>query len=161
MSISKDEFKAALGRFASGVTVVTTKDAKGELHGLTVSAFCSVSLEPPLVLICIEKKTGSYHAFVESEKFVVNILSESQEHISNQFAFKHEDKFDGISFQDGIDDLPVLEGCLVNLECRQKYSYDGGDHTIFVGEIHQIHVSDGQPLTYFHGNYHQLNNHQS
>ena len=156
MPISKDEFNAALGRFTSGVTVVTTKDAHGDLHGITVSAFCSVSLEPPLILICIEKKTGSHHAFVEAKKFVVNILAEGQEEISNQFAFRHEDKFEGISFRYGIDELPILDDCLVNLECRLKDSYDGGDHTIFVGEIHQAHVSDKNPLTYFHGNYHQL-----
>jgi flavin reductase (DIM6/NTAB) family NADH-FMN oxidoreductase RutF len=157
MPISKDEFKAALGRFASGVTVITTKDAHGDLHGITVSAFCSVSLEPPMILVCIEKKTGSHHAFVEAKKFVVNILAEEQAEVSNQFAFKHEDKFEGISFHYGIDELPVLEGCLANLECHLKYSYDGGDHTIFVGEIQNAHLSDGKPLTYFHGNYHQIN----
>lgn len=156
MTISKDEFKASLGRFASGVTVVTTKDTDGKLHGLTVSAFCSVSLKPPLILVCIHKQTGSYHAFEKSKQFVVNILSAEQEHISNQFAKQHEDKFEGIPFQKGLEDLPVLEDCLVNLECRLKHSYDGGDHTIFVGEIQRTHVSEGNPLTYFQGNYHRI-----
>jgi len=156
MTISKDEFKASLGRFASGVTVVTTKDASGKLHGLTVSAFCSVSLEPPLILVCVHKETGSYDAFEESKHFVVNILSAEQEQISNQFASRLEDKFKGISFQTGIEDLPVLNGCLVNLECRLKDAYDGGDHTIFIGEIHQARVSDGNPLTYFQGRYRQI-----
>ena len=156
MAITNEEFRASLGRFASGVTVVTTKDGAGELHGLTVSAFCSVSMNPPLILVCIQKTTGSYHAFEESKVFVVNILSESQKDISNQFAFKHEDKFAGISYQKGIEDLPVLDDCLVNLECQLKHSYDGGDHTIFVGEIVKTTVRDGKPLSYFHGNYHQL-----
>ncbi len=156
MAISKDEFRDSLGRFASGVTVVTTKDGSGKLHGLTVSAFCSVSLEPPLILICIDKQIGSHHALKDSQHFVVNILSENQQHLSNQFASKRENKFEGISFQTGIADLPVLDGCLVNLECSLRHCYDGGDHTIFVGEIQQTYVSDGNPLTYFHGHYRQF-----
>jgi flavin reductase (DIM6/NTAB) family NADH-FMN oxidoreductase RutF len=156
MTISKDEFRASLGRFVSGVTVVTTKDTSGKLHGLTVSAFCSVSLEPPLILVCVHKETGSHYAFEESKLFVVNILAEDQQHLSNQFASPREDKFEGVSFRNGIEDLPVLEGCLVNLECRLKHAYDGGDHTIFVGEIHRAHLLEGNPLTYFQGSYRQI-----
>ena len=154
--ITKEEFKAALGRFASGVTVVTTKDANGHRHGLTVSAFCSVSLEPPLILICILKSTGSYHAFRESGFFAVNILSESQQEISNRFAAHLDDKFAGIEYREGIAGIPVLLNCLVNLECRLKNSYDGGDHTIFIGEIEEATFRDRRPLLYFHGNYRKL-----
>src|SRR5215218_10166562 len=93
MPVSPDEFKDALSRFASGVTVVSTKDASGKLHGITVSAFCSVSLEPPMVLICIEKATGSHSAFEESGVFIVNILSASQSSTSERFAAPFEDKF--------------------------------------------------------------------
>lgn len=157
MSISKEEFRASLGRFASGVTVVTTKAGDGHLHGLTVSAFCSVSLNPPLILVCIEKKTGSYHAFQESNAFVVNVLSESQIDVSNHFASHLEDKFTGMEYAEGIEGIPVLKNCIVNLECRLAYSYDGGDHTIFVGHIEKTHVSDGEPLVYFHGNYREIN----
>jgi flavin reductase (DIM6/NTAB) family NADH-FMN oxidoreductase RutF len=96
MPISNDEFRAALGSFASGVTVVTTMDGAGRAHGITVSAFCSVSLEPHLVLICIEKSTASHYAFEESGMFVVNILSEDQPAISERFASPNIDKFDGI-----------------------------------------------------------------
>lgn len=156
MSISSDEFKAALSRFASGVTVVTTKDAAGMLYGITVSAFCSVSLDPPLVLVSISKNTGSHHAFGESGAFVVNVLSESQQEISNHFASHNEDKFSGFIYDEGIDGLPILRGCLVNLECRLKHSYDGGDHTIFIGEIEKSAAYEGGPLLYFHGAYRKL-----
>lgn len=155
--ITNGEFRAALGRFASGVTVVTTKDNAGKLHGMTVSAFCSVSMNPPLILICILKDTPCYSAFEESKAFVVNILSENQEYLSNHFASRHHDKFSGIDYKPGVLDLPVLNDCLVNLECRLKHSYDGGDHTIFVGEIEKAKVSDGKPLLYWLGKYREIN----
>ena len=157
MSISKEEFRRALSRFASGVTVVTTKDNSGKLYGITVSAFCSVSLEPPLVLVCIEKTAGSHHAFEQSGVFVVNILRENQQTISNHFASHSDNKFSGISYRSGIEDLPVLEDALVNLECRLRYSHEGGDHTIYVGEIENATIKDGNPLLYSHGDYRKIN----
>ncbi len=156
--ITNDEFKAALGRFASGVTVVTTKDSDDNLHGLTVSAFSSVSMSPPLILVCILKRTGSYTSFGESKAFVVNILDESQQQISNHFASHLDDKFSGQTYQLNENGLPVLNDCLVNLECNLKHSYDGGDHTIFVGEIEKVKVSDGKPLLYWSGKYQELSN---
>jgi flavin reductase (DIM6/NTAB) family NADH-FMN oxidoreductase RutF len=156
MPISRDEFRAALGRFASGVTVVTTKDPDGRLHGITVSAFCSVSLEPPLILVCIENNTGSHHAFEQSNSFVVNILREDQQYISDRFASYLPDKFADVKYHAGIDDLPVLEDVLANLECRLINSHAGGDHTIYVGEIERATVNNGKPLVYWHGNYRQL-----
>jgi flavin reductase (DIM6/NTAB) family NADH-FMN oxidoreductase RutF len=153
LKISKDEFRAALGRFPSGVTVVTTRDNENRLHGITVSAFCSVSLEPPLILVCIEKTAGSHRAFEESEAFVVNILREDQQHVSDLFASNSHDKFDNLKTRPGIENLPVLEDALVSLECRVASAYDGGDHTIYVGEIAAATVNDGQPLVYFHGRY--------
>lgn len=154
--ISNDEFRSALSRFASGVTVVTTKDAAGKFHGMTVSAFCSVSMEPPLVLVSILKTTPCYHAFEESKVFAVNILSEGQQAISNHFANRHDDKFDGIEYEEGIYGLPILNGCLANLECKLRHSYDGGDHTIFVGQIEKATVHEGKPLVYFRGKYREI-----
>jgi flavin reductase (DIM6/NTAB) family NADH-FMN oxidoreductase RutF len=154
--ISKDEFRRALSRFASGVTVITTKDASGHLHGITVSAFCSVSLEPPLILICIDKHTGSHHAFEENEFFAVNILREDQQHYSDHFASHLSDKFDGIEFYKNANGIPVLKSVLVNLECRRVNAHDNGDHTIFVGQIERATVNDGEPLVYWHGNYRKL-----
>ncbi len=157
MPINKDEFRAALGRFASGVTVVTTKDDDGKLYGLTVSAFCSVSLEPPLILVCIEKTTGSHRALKEGDFFAVNILKESQQHYSDQFASYLPDKFDGIEFEINENGIPILQNTLANLECRLVNACGGGDHTIFVGEIEKSRISDGKPLIYFHGNYRKMN----
>lgn len=154
--ISKDEFRHALGRFASGVTVITTVDKRGHRHGITVSAFCSVSLAPPLILICIEKNTGSHHAFEENEFFAVNILREDQQHYSDRFASHLPDKFDGIEFDENERGIPILKDVLVNLECRRVNANPGGDHTIYVGEIERAHITDGNPLVYFHGNYRQL-----
>ncbi len=156
MPISRDEFRAALGRFASGVTVVTTKDPDGRLHGITVSAFCSVSLEPPLILVCIEKNTGSHYAFEQSNSFVVNILREDQQYISDRFASYLSDKFAETKYHLGIDDLPVLEDVLANLECRLVNSHASGDHTIYVGEIERATLNNGKPLVYWHGNYREL-----
>lgn len=148
MAISNDEFRAALSRFPSGVTVVTTKDADGTFHGITVSAFCSLSLEPLLVLICIEKSAGSHDAIEESKAFVVNILSSAQIELSEQFASPLPYKFDGVFYRLGIDGIPVIAGVVASLECRLKQVCDGGDHTIFVGEVENVSTNDGYPLVY-------------
>lgn len=154
--ISKDEFRQALGRFASGVTVVTAKDASGRLHGITVSAFCSVSLEPPLILVCIDVNTGSHRALTETDAFVVNILRQDQQRLSDRFASYLPDKFEAVKYRSGINDLPVLEDALANLECRLINSHPNGDHTIFVGQIERATVGTGEPLVYFRGNYRRL-----
>ena len=153
MPVSADEFRNALSRFPSGVNVVTTKDAAGKPHGLTVSAFCSVSLAPPLVLICIEGTTDSHAAFAESEVFVVNVLRDSQQYLSEQFAAPAEDKFEAVEFRSGIDGVPVLIDALANIECRLKHIYGGGDHTIYVGEVETVTINEGSPLLYFHHDY--------
>lgn len=156
MPITQDEFRAALSRFASGVSVVTTIDGNGIFHGITVSAFCSVSLEPPLVLICVEKTTGSHAAIAASEFFAVNILSVGQEGISERFASLTNNKFDGVETRPGIGNVPIFEHALVNIECSLRSSHEGGDHTIFVGEVIKLSIRDSSPLVYFHGNYHTL-----
>ena len=142
-----------MSRFASGVTVVSTKDSAGKLHGITVSAFCSVSLEPPMVLICIEKSTVSHYAFEESGVFVVNILRDSQSDASERFAAPSTDKFEDVEFEPGIDGIPVLKDALANLECRLTFSYHGGDHSIFVGQVENVTVREGDPLVYFQHEY--------
>lgn len=153
MTVTEEQFRAALGSFASGVTVVTTKDARGKLLGITVSAFCSVSLSPPMVLICIEKTAGSHYAFEESNVFVVNVLREGESAISELFASQKDDKFEGLEFTPGIEGVPILHHTLASLECRVKFSYHGGDHSIFVGEVENVKVDNGQPLLYFRSRY--------
>ena len=153
MPVTSQEFRSALSRFPSGVTVVTTRDTEGRFHGITVSAFCSLSLEPPRVLICIEKTTGSHEALAESKAFVVNMLSAKQQKVSERFASLIENKFEGTDFEIGLDGIPVILGCIANLECRVTNSYDGGDHSIFVGEVEKASVHDGDPIVYFRSDY--------
>jgi flavin reductase (DIM6/NTAB) family NADH-FMN oxidoreductase RutF len=156
MPVSEDEFRSALSCFASGVSIVTTIDAAGNLHGLTVSAFCSVSLSPPLVLICIEKITASHFAFQESNAFVVNILDEEQASLSEHFATPFDDKFGVVDFRPGIGGIPVITNTLASLECRVRNAFDGGDHSIFVGEVENITVKNGKPLVYFRSEYRMI-----
>lgn len=153
MPVTSEEFRSALSRFPSGVTVVTTRDGEERFHGITVSAFCSLSLDPPRVLICIEKTTGSHEALIESQAFVVNMLGDGQREVSERFASMIENKFDGIDFETGLDGIPVLLGCIANLECRVVNAFDGGDHSIFVGEVEKATVHDGDPILYFRGDY--------
>lgn len=156
MAVTSEEFRAALSRFPSGVTVVTTHDTEGRFYGITVSAFSSLSLEPPRVLICVEKTTGSHAALETSRAFVVNILSDSQRELSERFASQIEDKFEMVEFSEGIDGIPVLSGCIANLECRLTDFYDGGDHSIFVGEVEKAAVHDGDPILYFRSDYRSI-----
>lgn len=153
MPVTAEEFRAALSRFPSGVTVVTTRDAGERFHGITVSAFCSLSLEPPRVLICVEKTTGSHEALLGSQAFVVNVLGAGQREVSERFASMIENKFEEIDFETGLDGIPVLLGCIATLECRVTDAHDGGDHSIFVGEIEKAMIQDGDPLLYFRSDY--------
>jgi flavin reductase (DIM6/NTAB) family NADH-FMN oxidoreductase RutF len=156
MPVSSDEFRSALSRFASGVTVVTSRAETGELYGITVSAFCSVSLRPPLILVSIEKGVASHEALHETNAFIVNILGNDQEYISEHFALPSPVEFEDVRTRPGLDGIPVLEDALVALECRVQHAYEGGDHTIFVGAVEQVTIRDGAPLVYFHGGYRNL-----
>ena len=156
MPVTENEFRQALSCFASGITVVTTKDAVGDPHGLTVSAFCSVSLAPPLVLICIERATASHHAFTESQAFVVNILDASHTYLSEQFAAPSGDKFENVNIRPGIFGIPLLTDAIANIECRLLTAHNGGDHSIFVGEVETTTIKEGGPLIYFQGEYRAL-----
>ena len=156
MGIGPEEFRRVLGHFASGVTVVTTWDADGRPTGLTASAFTSVSLTPPLVLICVDHQAQSYEALRAHGRFAVNILSADQDPLSRHFATTRPNKFAHIPFQKGARGLPLLPATLAHLECRTVYTYPGGDHTIFVGEVEAAAVGEGEPLLYYRGGYNRL-----
>lgn len=156
MSVSPDEFRSVLGRFPSGVTVVTTKDADGSDQGMTVSAFCSVSLEPPLVLICIEKTASVYDALTSAPGFVVNVLSAKQEQIARRFSIVDIDRFEGVGFSRTQNGIAVLDDVLGIIECRKFALHDAGDHTIIVGEVEATRAENGSPLMYYRGVYAQL-----
>lgn len=152
--IPEEEFKALMTKFAAGVTVVTTRDASGDLWGLTATAFTSVSLNPPLCLVCIDKKTASHDPIESSGVFAVNFLSDQQEEVSNTFASRRDDKFDNVKHEAGPSTgCPVFPEALAWLECETKHVYDGGDHNIFVGEIKKTGLNTGQPLLYWNGSY--------
>lgn len=155
MAIDAGGFKKAMSRWASGVTVVTAEH-NGVRHGITVSAFSSLSLDPPLVLICIGKSAPAHDTIRKGERFVVNLLAESQEALSNRFASKVDDRFEGVAVRTGNLGVPVIEGCLAAIECRLHETLPGGDHTIFVGEVVHADITDGAPLVYFQGAYRKM-----
>lgn len=156
MPVSKDEFRAALSRFISGVTVVTTLGKDNRPEGITVSAFSSVSLEPPLVLACIDKRASLHDHLTEGSYFAVNILAEDQQSASRLFASKDEDRFDGARYRWGVSGAPLLDGALACIECRVVHAYPGGDHTIIVGEVESTSIAEHKPLAYYRGGYAHL-----
>src|SRR5579859_6389640 len=137
MPIEKNQLRQVMGHFATGVTIITTFNKDGQMHGLTANAFTSVSLEPPLLLISVDKKAESYPAFEESKVFTVNILADEQEALSRKFAVSGGNKFEGVGFHTGANGVPILEGTLAYIECKLYASYEGGDHTLYLGEIEQ------------------------
>jgi flavin reductase (DIM6/NTAB) family NADH-FMN oxidoreductase RutF len=155
MPIDDAQFKAALSHFASGVTVVTTEHA-GKPYGMTVASFASLSLHPPLVLVCIEKSVKSHDAIALAGKFGVSILAQSQQDVSGRFASKVEDKFVGMSMRTGELGVPLVEGAICTLECRVQSQLPGGDHTIFVGEVVEAQTSEGAPLVYYRSGYREI-----
>ena len=156
MAITEEEFRHLLSRFASGVCVVTSRSCDGTFYGITVSAFSSVSLSPPLILICIEKTTASHDVLLNSGSFVVNLLAENQVHLSEHFAQPSGDKFDGIDFELNGSGLPELKNALGTLSCRMVHQFSAGDHTIFVGQVDNGFAEDSLPLIYFRGQYRKL-----
>ena len=156
MNVSAEEFRSVLGRFASGVTVVTTRGPDETDQGMTVSAFCSVSLDPPLVLICIEKNASVHRALTASDRFVVNILAVNQEQLARRFSIIDIDRFEGVGYSRSQHGIAILDDVLGVVECTRHAMYDGGDHTIILGEVEAAHVTSGSPLLYYRGGYSQL-----
>ncbi len=151
--IGPDEFRHLLGHFATGVTIVTTCDADGRPAGLTVSAFASLSLDPPLVLVCVDHKAQSYPALKDNRGFAVNILGLADEALSRRFASTRLDKFDGVAYRLSPLGLPVLESALAHVECTTVSRHLEGDHTIFVGRVESGAGDAGEPLLYHRGKY--------
>ena len=156
MPIDKNELRRVMGHFATGVTVITTLNKAGQLHGLTANAFTSVSLAPPLLLICVDKKAESYPSFEESKVFTVNVLGDEQEALSRRFAVSGGDKFQGVAYRLGANGAPILDGAIAHLECKLAAAYDGGDHTIYLGESQEAETRDGKPRLFFRGGYREL-----
>jgi flavin reductase (DIM6/NTAB) family NADH-FMN oxidoreductase RutF len=154
MSISSDDFKLALGRWATGVTVVTARDGD-KVHGMTVSAFTEVSLSPPLVLLCADKGTNTLPFIEAGQAFGVNVLARDQDAISNKFASKKEEwtRFEGLDYESGTTGAPLLAGVVSNFDCKLVATHDHGDHIVLVGEVVELRTFDRPPLLYFSGAY--------
>jgi flavin reductase (DIM6/NTAB) family NADH-FMN oxidoreductase RutF len=156
MPIERNELRRVMGHFATGVTIITTVSKDGVPFGLTANAFTSVSLDPPLLLISVDKKAESFPHFEESKVFTVNVLSEEQEGLSRKFAVSGGDKFQGVAYHTGANGVPILDGMLAYLECKLYAAYDGGDHTLFLGEIEQAETREVKPLLFYRGGYRSL-----
>ncbi|HEY1849421.1 MAG TPA: flavin reductase family protein [Candidatus Binataceae bacterium] len=156
MPIEKNQLRQVMGHFATGVTIITTVNKEGQLHGLTANAFTSVSLEPPLLLISVDKKAESWPAFEESKVFTVNILGDDQEALSRKFAVSGGNKFEGVAYRRGANGAAILEGALAFIECTLYAAYEGGDHSLYLGEIQEAAVREGKPLVFFRGGYRNL-----
>jgi flavin reductase (DIM6/NTAB) family NADH-FMN oxidoreductase RutF len=154
--VTSEEFRRACGRFATGVTIASVVDSKGSPHGLTVSSFTSVSLEPPLVLICLGHAVSVIEHFRVAKFFGINMLAEGQRELSDRFARKGQDRFDGLEWQPGETGVPLLPGALAAIECAVHQRVPSGDHDIFVGEMLRARVAEGNPLIHFAGRYRGL-----
>jgi flavin reductase (DIM6/NTAB) family NADH-FMN oxidoreductase RutF len=151
--ISPTAMREAMGRFAAGVTIITALDTTGTPAGCTVSAFSSVSLDPPLVLVCIDTSRFMHGLLTEGPGFAVNILSSLQAGLALSFARQSADKFAGVAHHPGYFGVPLVDGAIAHVQCTRHAVYDGGDHAIVVGRVFDIRVAAGEPLLYSSGRF--------
>jgi flavin reductase (DIM6/NTAB) family NADH-FMN oxidoreductase RutF len=160
MRLSPAEFRKAMGCFATGVTIITL-DLEGEVHGMTANAFASVSLDPPLLLVCVDHSARTHAHMHAKKRFGINVLAEHQREISEYYArpapiHGHAAEEAGARFDRTKQGTPILQGALAYLECRLQSTQDAGDHTIFIAEVEDVVVRDGEPLLYFRSKYRKI-----
>ncbi len=157
MPVSTDALKQVLSRWATGVTIVTAR-AGDRIHGMTVSAFSEVSIEPPLVLVCADKTSNTHPLIAEGGVFAVNVLASDQVELSNRFASKEDEhrRFVGLDYESGRTGAPLLAGTLASLDCTVVAAHDAGDHVIYVGRVEEVRCPDGEPLVHYARGYHRL-----
>lgn len=160
MPIDPMQFRRVMGSFATGVTVITMPTRDGA-WGMTANSFTSLSLDPTLILVCIDKSTRTHQFMLDTDVWAVNILSADQEQVSRTFAmkdFNEERTMVGTPYHTGQTGAPIIDGCLSYIECRTYAKYEGGDHTIFLGEVQDAVVAEGdpEPLSFFKGRYRRL-----
>jgi flavin reductase (DIM6/NTAB) family NADH-FMN oxidoreductase RutF len=148
---SPQEFRTALGMFATGVTIVTARTAEGEVIGLTANSFNSVSLDPPLVLWSLSRAAASLAVFAAGSHYAINVLAADQKALAERFAMKGADRFSGVSFEQGAGGAPLLHGAAATFECFNRSRYEEGDHVIFVGEVERCAHRVGAAPLLFHG----------
>ena len=156
-SVSPTLLREVAGTFATGVTVVTTRTRSG-LFGCTANAVTSLSLEPPLMLVCLDRSTKTHPRLLEARAFAINIIraEPGAEELCLLFAGKSEDKFSGTSYRDGVTSSPILDAALAYLECELDGTYEGGDHTIFVGRVVAAERREGEPILFYRGRFTEL-----
>ena len=154
----QNAFRRAWGQFATGVSVVTTLEADGKVHGMAANGVGSVSLDPPLVLVCVGHNRNSYPLIKSAGRFVINILCEDQQAIAEYYAAPPEDRTgdSGVSFSFTKTGSATVDGCLAWMDCHLYEEFVGGDHTIFIGEVDEIQVDEGRPLLFFEGKFGRL-----
>lgn len=155
-AVRSEEFRAAMARFAAGVVIVSTREADGTPRGFTASSFCSVSQDPPLVLVCQALTAQSHAAFQDCEAFTVSVLRSGQGALATRFATRGADKFTAGGFARSAAGLPVVADPLVQLECTVRDRHPAGDHTILVGEVRAVRRGEGAALVYFDREFHGL-----
>lgn len=146
-------FRELMGRFATGVTILTVNTAGVRPVGMTASSLAAVSLVPPLVSVCVDHKAELHDAILAAPIFVVNILESGQEVLARRFADRHPDRFDGVGYHRSPEGLPLLDGALAYLECEHHASHPAGDHTLIIGRVIGGSTRDGRPLLYYRGGY--------
>ncbi|MBD20358.1 MAG: flavin reductase [Rhodospirillaceae bacterium] len=158
MTIDTKEFRNTVGCFATGITVITTVDVDGLPIGLTANSFTSVSLDPPMVLFCLDRKVASFESFAVGKGFAVNILSSNQVDVSNRFAQSGPDKWEGFDYDTWDSGVPIIPDCLANIECRGHSILDAGDHVIVIGEVNNLASAseDVKPILYYRGGYKEI-----
>ena len=154
MSVEPPDFRHVLGHFATGVTIITTLDADGRAAGLTANAFSAVSLDPPLVLVCVDRASETHDLIARRGCFAVNVLASGQQDVARRFADDaRERRFESLDWAAAQTGAPVLAGVLAWVDCRLHATADGGDHTIFIGEVVAAAASAGRPLLFYRGAY--------
>lgn len=155
LAIDEPEFRRIFGHWATGVAIVAARHAGGRPCGLTANAVASLSLDPPLVLVCIDRTADSHDCIASAGAFTVNVLDSGQERLARRFAELEnaEEKFEGVAYRAGQTGAPILEEALAWVECRIRETHDGGDHTIFIGEVVAGDAREGEPLIFYRGGY--------
>ncbi len=157
MTLDSDSFRSVLGRFASGITIITSIDAEGRDVGMTASAFSSVSLQPPLIQVCVDRTASMFEALLHGDRFGVNVLAAEQEALSRRFAaVESSHRFEGIGYSRGDSGVVLLDDALAHIECCMASRMEAGDHMIFIGEVERANARDARPLLYYRGGYAQL-----
>jgi flavin reductase (DIM6/NTAB) family NADH-FMN oxidoreductase RutF len=154
--VSSEEFRRACGRFATGVCIASVVDRAGTPHGLTVSSFTSVSLEPRLILICLGHAVTNVDDFRAASYFGLSILRDADQRISDRFAQKGHDRFDGIEWHSGDTGVPLITRAIATIECAIYQRVTTGDHDIFIGEVVRACINEGAPLIYYGSRYRKL-----